>query len=148
MAGLLGWAPGLQGQLNPGLHAARATDILGGAYGVGVSLELDTPILPVDFMVAGEAFFPDCGSQDGCSLRGVSADVHFALPLPILQPYAAAGAVLRRTDPGGSAEVTNARGFAAGLGLNLRMVVGAYAEVRYEFVDPDDQWIARLGIRF
>jgi hypothetical protein len=149
LAGLLGWAPGLQGQLNPGIHAVRATDVFDGSYGLGVSLELDVPLFPVDFLVAGETFFPNCGSEDGCSYRGVTADVHFVLPAPMVQPYAAAGAVYRRTDPGGSAATLSEQGFAVGVGLNLRaLVLGGYAEVRYEFVDPDAQWVARLGIRF
>ncbi|MEJ2202855.1 MAG: hypothetical protein P8170_01960 [Gemmatimonadota bacterium] len=149
LGGLLLVAPGVQGQLNPGVHGARATDAFGGSYGLGVSLELDIPLFPVDFLVAGETFFPDCGNEDGCSFRGASADVHLALPVPMVQPYAAAGVVYRRTDPGGSAEVLSNQGFALGVGVNLRaLVLGGYAEVRYEFVDPDDQWIARVGIRF
>jgi hypothetical protein len=148
LVGLLAWAPGLRAQLNPGVHAVRATDIFEGSYGLGVSLELDVPLFPVDFLVAGETFFPDCGNAEGCSFRGVSADVHFALPVPMVQPYAAAGAVYRRTDPGGSAETLSERGYAVGVGLNLRaLVLGGYAEVRYEFVDPDDQWVVRIGIR-
>ncbi len=149
LGGLLVLAPGLRGQLNPGIHAARATDVFDGTYGLGVSLELDIPLFPIDFLVAGETFFPDCGSADGCSSRGASADVHLALPVPMVEPYATAGVAYRRTDPGGSAEVRSDQGVAVGVGVNLRaLVLGGYAELRYEFVDPDHQWIARVGIRF
>jgi hypothetical protein len=40
-------------------------------------------------------------------------------------------------------------GFGLGAGVNLgTLVLGAYAEARYEFVDPNDQLVFRIGIRF
>jgi hypothetical protein len=146
---LAAFAPAAQGQLNPGFHAAYATDVYGGTYGIGASLELDIPLFPIDVFLAGETFFPDCGTADGCSYRGASADLHFTMPLPVLQPYALAGLAYRRTDPGSDGAVRSDKGIGVGAGLNIgALVVGGYVEIRYEFVDPDDQWVARIGIRF
>ncbi|HSG08425.1 MAG TPA: hypothetical protein VLA36_08705 [Longimicrobiales bacterium] len=146
---LLGSAPGAQSQLNPGLHVARASDVFGGSNGVGASLELDFPLLPIDVFVAGEYFFPDCGSADGCGYMGGSADLHFTLPVPVLTPYGTAGIVYRRSDAGDGADAVGHTGFGLGAGLNLgTLVLGAYAEARYEFVDPEDQMVLRVGLRF
>ncbi|NJD19970.1 MAG: hypothetical protein FIA95_11910 [Gemmatimonadetes bacterium] len=142
-------ASGAGAQLNPGIHVARATDSFGGANGVGASVELSFPLFPIDLFVAAEYFFPDCGSVDDCSLSGGSADVHLGLPIPVLSPYAAGGLVYRRTDAGGGAGAVSNTGFGGGVGVNLSaLVLGAYAEVRYEVVDPDDQLVLRLGLRF
>ncbi len=132
-------------QLKPGLHAARAADSFGGVNGVGGSLQLGLPVMPIDLFLAGEYFFPDC---DGCSFWGGSADVHFTLPIPVLTPYAAAGLVLRNTDVADTRVRTG--GFGLGAGVNLGAVgLGAYAEGRYEFMDGSgDQLVFRLGIRF
>lgn len=136
-------------QISPGIHAARAADVFGGANGLGASLELGIPLLPIDAFVAGEYFFPDCGSGSGCSFAGGSADLHFELPFPVLSPYATAGLVYRRYDEGDSAKPETHSGFGAGAGVNLGgVVLGAYAEARYEFVDPDNQLVFRIGIRF
>ncbi len=137
-------------QLRPGIHAARAsargTNVGGRANGVGGSLELSIPLVPVDVFVAGDYFFPDCGTVD-CSLWGGSADLHLEMPLPVLTPYGAAGLVWRRTTVDGVS--SDATGFGVGAGVNLgTLVLGAYLEARYEFVDPDDQVVFRLGIRF
>jgi hypothetical protein len=147
--GLLGFAPAARAQLNPGLHVARAADAFGGVYGAGASLELSFPLVPVDVFVAGEYFFPDCGTADGCGYMGGSADVHFTLPFPVLTPYGTAGVVYRRTDAGGGADSVANTGFGLGVGVNLgTLVFGGFAEARYEFVDPDNQLVLRLGIRF
>jgi hypothetical protein len=141
--------PGARGQLKFGIHAARAADVFGGANGAGASLELDVPLFPVDVMVAGDYFRPDCGSASGCSFMGASADLHFALPFPVVQPYGLAGAVVRRSKAGDGSDAESHKGLALGVGLNLRaLVVGAYGEARYEFVDPDRQFVFRLGVRF
>jgi hypothetical protein len=141
-------APGVMGQLNFGVHAARAADAFGGANGAGVSLELDVPLFPVDFMIAGDYFRPDCGAASGCSYMGASADIHLALPFPVFQPYALAGAVVRRTKADSGVDAVNHRGLAVGAGVNVRaLVVGAYGEARYEFVDPKHQFVFRLGLR-
>ncbi len=134
-----------QAQLNPGVHLAHATKSFDGVNGVGGSLQLTLPLLPIDFQVAGEYFFPGC---DDCSLWGGSADVHFAFPTPILRPYGAAGVVMRRAETPES-EV-RAGGIGLGAGLNLSaLVMGAYAEGRYEFMDGgDNQFVFRLGVRF
>ncbi|HSG46179.1 MAG TPA: hypothetical protein VLA43_00065 [Longimicrobiales bacterium] len=140
---------GLEAQLNPGIHAARAADAFGGANGVGASLELSFPLLPVEVFVAGEYFFPDCGSIDGCKYMGGSADLHFKLPVPVLTPYGTAGVVYRRSEAGAGAPAVSNTGFGLGAGVHLgTLVLGAYAEARYEFVDPDDQMVFRVGIRF
>jgi len=132
-------------QIKPGLHAARAADSFGGVNGLGGSLQLSFPLLPLDLFFAGEYFFPDC---DGCSFWGGSADVHFTLPVPLVTPYAAAGLVLRNTDVSDTSVRTG--GFGLGAGVNLGAVgLGAYAEGRYEFMDGSgDQLVFRLGIRF
>lgn len=136
-------------QLNPGIHVARAADAFGGANGIGGSIQLSFPLFPIDIFAAGEYFFPDCGSVDDCSYMGGSADLHFTLPAPAFTPYGTAGLVYRRSNAGGSAATVANTGFGAGVGVDLgTLVLGAYAEVRYEFVDPDDQLVLRLGLRF
>jgi hypothetical protein len=131
-------------QIKPGLHVARAPDSFGGVNGVGGSLQLNLAVLPVDFFFAGEYFFTDC---DNCSFWGGSADVQFTLPIPVLTPYAAAGLVLRNTDVSDTSVRTGGLGLGAGLNLST-LVVGAYAEGRYEFMDgSDDQFVFRLGVR-
>jgi hypothetical protein len=142
-------ADGAQAQLNPGVHVARAADFENGAWGVGASAELSFPLLPVDVFVAGDWFFPDCTYD--CSLWGGSADLHLTMPFPVLSPYGTAGIVYRSyTYRVGDVETsTGGTGFGLGAGVNLgTIVLGAYAEARYEFVDPDDQLVFRLGIRF
>ena len=148
--GLLGLAaPGAQAQLNFGIHAARAAKAFGGANGLGASLELSVPVLPVDVMVAGDWFRPDCGTASGCSFLGAGADVHFAMPFPVLQPYGLAGVVVRRSKQADGFDTRSDRGLALGVGVNLRsLVVGAYGEARYEFVDPKREFVFRLGLRF
>jgi len=132
-------------QISPGIHLARASDVAGGTYGAGGSLTLSFPLAPVEVMVAGDYFFPDCTGD--CSFWGGSADVHLKLPIPVLTPYGAAGVVYRKYSADGTA--TGHTGFGAGAGINLGAVgFGAYAEARYEFVDPDDEFVLRLGIRF
>lgn len=142
-------SPG-RAQLHPGVHVARANDFAGGANGVGASLNLGFPLLPVEVFVGGEYFFPDCGNSD-CGLWGGSADVHFKLPIPIITPYGTAGLVYRRstvTDLDVVSTGTNT-GFGLGAGVNLgTILLGAYAEARYEFVDPDNELVFRLGVRF
>lgn len=143
-------APGAQAQIHFGIHAARATRTVNGvANGVGASLELSVPVLPVDLMVAGDWFRPDCGNASGCSYMGAGADLHFTVPSPVVQPYALAGVVLRRSKAGGGADAVSHRGVALGVGVNLRgLVMGAYGEARYEFVTPDHPVVFRIGIRF
>lgn len=144
---ILGAAPATA-QLNPGLHVARANDVFGGAMGVGGSLQLSFPLMPIDVFVAGEYFFPDCGTLSECSFMGGSADLHVTLPIPVLTPYGAAGLVYRRADLLGTG-ATTATGFGFGVGVNLgALVLGGYAEARWEIVDPDDQLVFRVGIRF
>ena len=139
----------LSGQLKFGIHGARAVDIQGGANGLGASLEFGFPVFPVDVFAAGDYFFPDCGDDDGCSFRGGSLDLHFGLPFPAVQPYGSAGLVVRQADQGGAEGRVTHRGFGVGVGVNLgAVVIGGYAEARYEFVDPDDQFVLRLRIRF
>ena len=146
---LLGLAPAAHAQMNPGFHLARAADVFSGTYGAGASIALSFPLFPIDVFVAGEYFFPDCGAADGCGYMGGSADLHFTLPFPMITPYGTAGIVYRRFDAGADADAVANTGFGLGGGVNLgTLVLGAYAEARYEFVDPDDQVVFRLGIRF
>lgn len=144
LAGAMPLAPEARGQINPGLHVARAADSFDGVNGVGGSVELSLPVLPVDFFFAGEYFFPAC---DGCSFWGGSADVHLTLSLPILSPYGSAGLVLRNADASDTRVRTGGLGLGGGVNL-ATLVVGAFAEARYEILDAsDDQFVFRLGIR-
>ncbi|HKJ01920.1 MAG TPA: hypothetical protein VJ997_05675 [Longimicrobiales bacterium] len=146
---LLGFAPAAKAQLRPGVHLAQAADVFGGSLGAGASLQVSFPLFPMDVFVAGEYFFPDCGTADGCGYLGGSADLHFRLPVPVLTPYATGGIVYRRFDAGDGSDAVANTGFGLGAGVNLgTLVLGAYAEARYEFVDPDDQLVFRVGIRF
>lgn len=149
LAALFGVAPQADAQLTPGIHVVRAADAFGGSNGIGVSAELSAPLFPVSVFVAGDYFFPDCGTVDGCSYSGGSADLHFSLPGLIAKPYASAGVVYRRTVAGSGMDAVSNTGFGVGAGVSLgTLVLGAYGEVRYEFVDPDDQVVIRLGLRF
>jgi hypothetical protein len=141
-------ATGAGGQIRPGIHAARASEAFGGAYGLGASLEMGLPLLPVRFMVAGDYFRPDCGGSSGCSFMGASADVHFALTAPVIRPYGLVGAVVRRTRAASDVDAHGSSGLALGVGVDLGAVaVGAYGEARYEFAG-NDELVLRLGIRF
>lgn len=132
-------------QLSPGVHVARAANTFDGVNGVGGSLELSFPLLPIDVFVAGEYFFPDC---DECSFWGGSADVHFSLPVPVLTPYATAGLVMRNTGASDTTVRTGGVGFGAGVNVGA-VVLGGYAEARYEILDgSEDQLVFRLGVRF
>ena len=143
---LLSTATPARAQVGPGVHVARMSDVGGGAYGVGGSLRLGLPLAPVDVFLAGDYFFPDCGPGD-CSLWGGSADVHFTMGLPVLTPYGTVGVVYRSYSV--SDVTADATGFGLGAGIDLGTLgLGAYLEGRYEFVDPDDQFVFRLGIRF
>ena len=137
-------APEARAQISPGLHVARATDSFDGVNGVGGNLELRMPALPVAFVVAGEYFFPAC---DGCSLWGGSADVHLTLPLRTVSPYGTAGLVLRNTDVSDTRVRTGGLGLGGGANLTT-LVLGAFAEARYEILDGSvDQFVFRLGLR-
>jgi len=128
-----------------GLHVARATDSFGGVNGVGGSIELNVPVLPVNVFFAGEYFFPDC---DECSFWGGSADLHFALPIPVVTPYGTAGLVMRGTHASDTTVRTGGLGLGAGVHLGM-LALGVYAEGRYELMDgSDDQAVFRLGLRF
>lgn len=145
VAPLLALPMEVSAQVSPGLHVVRASDSFGGVMGVGGSLRLSPPLVPVDLFFAGEYFFPDC---DACSFWGASADVHFALPASMLTPYATVGPLLRNTDESDTSVRTGGLGLGAGLDLD-RLAVRAYAEGRYELMDGSgDQWVFRLGIRF
>jgi hypothetical protein len=146
LAALPAHAAEAQAQIHPGVHVARAADSFGGGVnGVGASVEVGLPLLPVDLFVAGEYFFPGC---DNCSLWGGSADVHLALPIPVLTPYASAGLVMRNTEVSDTTERTGGIGIGGGVNLS-GLVIGAYGEGRYEFMDGDgDQLVFRIGLRF
>jgi hypothetical protein len=138
---------GVQAQVSPGIHASRASEAFGGAYGLGASLEMGVPLFPVRLMVAGDYFRPDCGGSSGCSFMGASADVHFALSAPVIHPYGLVGAVMRRTRDAAGLDARRSSGPALGVGVDLRAVgVGVYGEARYEFAG-NDELVFRLGIR-
>jgi hypothetical protein len=147
-------APGARGQVNFGIHVARATKTVNGAAnGLGASFELKVPIAPVDVMVAGEYFWPQCRvlgpAAGGCSYMGGGADLHFALPFPVLHPYALGGVVVRRSKADRATTAVDSEGLALGVGVNLRGVaLGAYGELRYEWVAPAHPVVFRVGFRF
>lgn len=149
LAALLALTVHVSAQIRPGIHVARAADFAGGASGVGGSVEMGFPLLPIDIFLAGDYFFPDCGGPD-CHLWGGSADVHFTGPFPLVTPYAALGLVYRDYTfaYGDQVDSSSAVGVGVGAGVELGLGVGAYAEGRYEFVDPNDQFVFRIGIRF
>lgn len=142
-------APGAQGQVAFGIHVARASETVNGAAnGLGASFDLKFPSLPMDVMVAGEYFWPNCGTGTGCSYAGGGADLHLALPFPVLHPYALGGVVVRRRKADSAATAVSHDGLDLGLGVNLQGVaVGLYGEIRYEFV-PNRPFVFRLGLRF
>lgn len=142
-------APGrVEAQLNFGVHAARAADVFGGAWGLGATVGVDVPALPVGARIGGDWFRPDCGIADGCGYLGWTADVRVNVPFPVVRPYALGGIVRRRYDPG-SADATWDSGWAAGLGVDVgTLVLRAFGELRYEGVGPDHQFVSRLGVIF
>jgi hypothetical protein len=133
-------------QLSWGLQAAHANDVFGGSNGLGAVVGVGVPLFPVNGRVGGEYFFPDCGSADGCSFMGWSAAVNVAIPFPVVRPYATGALVQRRFDPGNGADATTDTGFAGGIGLEINpLLMTIFAEVRYEWVDPDNQFVLRVG---
>lgn len=145
LAAYLSVASGLEAQVHPGLHVARAADSFDGVDGVGGSVEVTVPDLPVVFSVAAEYFFPSC---DDCSLWGGSADVHFSLPIRVVTPYGTAGLVMRNTDASDTTVRTGGLGFGGGVNVSA-LAAGAYVEGRYELMDGSrDQWVFRVGLRF
>lgn len=141
----------VQGQVAFGIHAARTTRAVNGAAnGVGASLAVGVPVLPVHVVVSGDWFRPTCAvGSSGCSYMGGGVDLQLALPFPVVQPYALGGVVIRRSRAASGAATVSNRGLDLGAGVNLRgVVVGLYGEVRYEFVTPDHPVVFRIGIRF
>jgi hypothetical protein len=137
-------APEAHAQIHPGFHLARAAKSFDGVNGVGGSVELRLPVLPVSFVVAGEYFFPGC---EGCSLWGGSVDVHLSLRLPGVSPYGAAGLVLRNTDVSDTRVRTGGVGLGGGVNLTA-LGVRPFAEARYEILDGSgEQLVFRLGLR-
>lgn len=143
---LLGWARPAEAQLSVGLHVARAQDVFEGANGLGVGAEAGVPLFPVSVRAAADYFFPDCGSAEGCSFLGGSLNVNVALPIAVLRPYVTGGLVYRRFEADDASDPESDTGLGAGVGLDLDPVLfKLYVEARYEWVDPDDQWVLRLG---
>jgi len=136
----------VEAQLNFGVHVARAADVLGGAWGGGATVGLEVPLVPVGARVGGDWFRPDCGDADGCGFLGWTADVTVRMPFPVVRPYALGGVARRRFDSGAADPVWDT-GWTAGLGIDVNPVLlRAYAELRYERVDPDPQIVLRLGV--
>lgn len=136
----------VEAQLDLGVHAAKAADLFDGVWGGGATIRLGLPLAPIHFLLGGDYFFPDC---DDCSYMSGSADVRLSLPLPVVSPYALGGVTVRRFDRGDGAGEHSHSGPTVGAGVDLGAVVlGAYAELRYEFVDPEDQLVWRVGVRF
>jgi hypothetical protein len=135
-------------QFNVGAHAARAADVFGGAWGVGATVGVDVPALPVGARVGADYFRPDCGAADGCGYWGWTADVKVGVPFPFVRPYALGGVVRRRYDPG-PGDATWDSGWAAGIGVDVgSLLLHAFGELRYEGVEPDHQIVFRLGVIF
>ncbi len=133
-------------QFDVGVHATRAADVFGGAWGLGATVGVEVPALPLGARVGGDWFRPDCGIADGCGFLGWTADVRVRMPFPVVRPFALAGVVHRRHDPGSAKAQWNS-GWAAGLGVDVgTLVLRGFGEVRYEWVEPDHQFVFRLGI--
>jgi hypothetical protein len=145
MAGA-GFATPVQAQLGFGAHVAKASGALDGATGVGLRVTAGLPLIPVQFALSGDNFWPDC---DDCSYQGASLDVQYHLvPALPLRPFVTGGYAMRRVDPG-TGEAETESGIGLGVGVELRLVsVGFYLEGRWERVDPENQWVTRLGLTF
>lgn len=141
-------APGTAvGQLTPGIHGVRASDLFAGANGVGVRLSLGSP-LPVRLAATGDWFFPQCDGR--CRYQAANLDVHVPLlPVPLLNPYALGGYSWRRVEPADATSAVTERGVGLGLGVRLGgSGFGLYLEARYEFLTSERQWVTRLGVEF
>lgn len=143
---LLATAPPASAQLAFGVHGARANETDGGAWGGGAKVELTLPALPVGVVLAGDYF-----SLDEGSLLGWSLDAKAGFPFPVVKPYATAGVVTRRLDPGDDepqADSETNTGLGLGVGVDADAVaVRLFAEARYEFVG-NDQVVWRFGVVF
>jgi len=133
-------------QLAFGVHAARANETDGGAWGGGAKVEVNLPALPVGAVLAGDYFDLDEGS-----LLGWSLDAKAGFPFPVVKPYATAGVVTRRLDPGDDdpefdTETNTNLGLGVGVDADL-VAFRLFAEARYEFVG-NDQVVWRFGLVF
>jgi len=138
-------APGLSAQLLYGGHLVHAEDAFGGATGVGGRVGFGIPAFPIEVLAGAEYFFPGCSSA--CGFQGLSVDGNFALPFPILAPYATGGWVLRRFDPVGEADAETSSGLHLGVGISGGLAgAKVFGEARYEFMDaPEKQFVLRAG---
>jgi hypothetical protein len=135
-------------QVGTGIHVARAGDVLGGANGIGGRVAVGLPVVPLGAALSGDLFFPDCGDDVDCAYRAASLDVHFRMmPASPLTPVLLGGYAVRWVDDG-TGSTAQRSGVGVGVGLELGLALGAYAEARYEFVDPEDQLVLRVGVLF
>jgi hypothetical protein len=135
-------------QVGTGIHLARANDVLGGATGIGGRVTVGVPLVPLGAALSGDLFFPDCEDDSDCAYRAASLDVHFRMmPASPLTPVLLGGYSVRWVDAGAGSTAQRS-GVGLGVGLELGLALGAYAEARYEFVDPEDQLVLRVGVLF
>jgi hypothetical protein len=69
------------------------------------------------------------------------------MPASPLTPVLLGGYSVRWVDAGAGSTAQRS-GVGLGVGLELGLALGAYAEARYEFVDPEDQLVLRVGVLF
>lgn len=139
-----------------GVHTDASLGESDGIIGAGARVTIAFPVLPIDFAVAAEWFFPDCGQIAGedipCGMAGAEVDVNYApFPIPMLTPYVSAGLVLRAVKPAIlDPEYETETGATIGIGVAFSPVAipfGIFVEGRRELVF-DDQTIVRAGLQF
>jgi hypothetical protein len=135
-----------ESQIGFGGHVARATDAFGGSTGLGARVRLGVPLFPLSAAANVEYFFTDCDVD--CSLWGATFDVNYALPIPLLTPWAGVGWSIRNVEVAG--QDGTERGLNIGVGAQLNLTtLRPFVDVRYEMADaPEKQYIIRLGVMF
>lgn len=132
-------------QIGVGGEYVRAADAFGGTAGVGARLRLGVPLFPVNAVINGEYFFPQCPADD-CSLRGVTFDLDYSLPIPVIHPWVGAGWSIRELKVGGLRSTRRGVNVGVGAELQLRML-RPFVDFRYEFVNaPEKQYVTRVGV--
>ncbi len=132
-------------QIGFGGHVVQMSDAFDGTTGVGARLRVGVPLFPISAVLNGEYFFPDCGDGD-CSLYGVTIDVNYALPLPLIQPWVGVGWSIRKVEVSDVSFDEN--GINVGIGAELKLTAfKPFVEIRYEMADaPEKQYLMRIGV--
>lgn len=132
-------------QVGLGAHMAQAADAFGESRGMGLRVQAGLPLVPVSLAVNGEYFFVNCAPGD-CALQGVTFDLNYALPIPLLQPWVGVGWSVRELEM--PDHRSTERGPNVGVGAQFRLTgVRPFIDVRYEFAAaPESQYLVRIGL--